>query len=174
MFLWCDIPVLAVLWCYLGLWLNHNVRTYFLTLSCYQTRSWSYTGHQTSVYFWDFTAHQPIMIMSSRSVYLNTFYPGQAQFHKRLTSTCAHSFTRNWQTALLESAKGRGWPQKIFYDQSPRKNVAWPGGNRTLDIPTIRLNLQGRSSNVTGWEKCTAVPGLEHRTLGLPFRCFTD
>ena len=28
--------------------------------------------------------------------------------------------------------------------------------------------------NATGWEKCTAVTGLEPGTLGLPFRCSTD
>ena len=47
----------------------------------------------------------------------NHTFPGQALafyhtfFHKKLT------------TALLESAIGRWWPQKIFQDQSPQKNA---------------------------------------------------
>ena len=35
-------------------------------------------------------------------------------------------FRQKLTTALLESAEGREWPQKIFHDQSPRKNVAEP------------------------------------------------
>ena len=37
-------------------------------------------------------------------------------------------------TAFLESAEGREWPYKIFYDQSPRKNVADLGGGWTRDL----------------------------------------
>ena len=51
--------------------------------------------------------------------------------------------------ALLESAEGREWPHKIFHDQSPRKNVAGPGGDRSCDLlitkrTRIRLSNRGR------------------------------
>ena len=43
-------------------------------------------------------------------------------------------FRQKLTTALLESAEGREWPQKIFHDQSPRKNVADLCGDWTRDL----------------------------------------
>ena len=43
-------------------------------------------------------------------------------------------FRQKLTTALLESAEGREWPQKIFHDQSPRKNVADLGGGWTRNL----------------------------------------
>ena len=36
----------------------------------------------------------------------NHTFPGQAQYSKWLTSTCAHSFTRYWQLPFLSQLKG--------------------------------------------------------------------
>ena len=50
--------------------------------------------------------------MLRQSVYLTTLFLGRTFFSQKLTS------------ALLESVEGRGWLQKIYHNQSPRKNVA--------------------------------------------------
>ena len=61
---------------------------------------------------------------------------------------CAHSFTRNWQLPLLNQRK-REWPQKIFHDQSPWKNIADLGGGWTHDLLVssrthIQMSHRGR------------------------------
>ena len=50
-------------------------------------------------------------------------------------------FRQKLTTDRLESAEDREWPQKIFHDQFPRKNVAKPSGDRTCDL----LNHQSDS-----------------------------
>ena len=84
---------------------------------------------------------QPIRVMSSVGSLLNHTFSLQAKCFEGLTSTCVHSFARNWQLPFLhESAEGREWPQKIFHDQSPWKNVAGPSMVRTRDSlgPVVR------------------------------------
>ena len=67
----------------------------------------------------------------SRLVYLTTrFFLGS----KRLTSIVQFFFRQNLTTAILDSAEGREWPQKILHDKAPRKKVARPGGDRTGDF----------------------------------------
>ena len=45
---------------------------------------------------------------------------------------CAHSFADNCPSWI--SGRLREWPEKIFHDQSPRKNVADLGGGWTRDL----------------------------------------
>ena len=68
-------------------------------------------------------------------------------------------FRQKLKSAPLQLAKGREWPLKIFYDQSTRKNVVGPGGDRTRDLPItsrtrIRLNHWGQFWCVYGLKYC--------------------
>ena len=67
------------------------------------------------------------------SVYLTTRLLGRLSPLSGLPVLCTF-FRQKLTTALLESAEGREWPQKIFHDQSPRKNVADLGGGWTRDL----------------------------------------
>ena len=51
-------------------------------------------------------------IMLSWSVYHTS--PGQAWSSKHLTSTCAHSFAKNWQVHVLNQLKGENDHRKCF------------------------------------------------------------
>ena len=53
-------------------------------------------------------------------------------------------FCRKLRTALLESAEGRKWLQKIFHDQFSRKNVARPDDLQITSQMHIRLTHRGR------------------------------
>ena len=78
----------------------------------------------------------PLGSCGARSVHLTTFFLGQA---KRLTSTCAHSFARNWQLPFLNQPKGENDLRKLFHDQSARKNIARPGGDRTRPVECLKM-----------------------------------
>ena len=105
-----------------------------------------------SICFCDFYSLS-LMVQStlSRSVNLTTLYLG-SHFCKPLTRTYALSFVRNWPPhwpALLESAKGENDRRKKVHDQSLRKNVAGPGGDRTRNLlitgrACTRLSHRGR------------------------------
>ena len=78
---------------------------------------------------------QPIRVMSSRSLYQTAFFLG------RFSQT--DNFCQNLTTALLESAEGGEWPQKIFCDHALLKNVARSSGDWTWDLLiTSRTHIQ--------------------------------
>ena len=66
----------------------------------------------------------------ARSVYLTTRLLGRLSPLSGYPVLCTF-FRQKLTTSLLESAEGGEWPQKIFHDQSPRKNVGW-GWTRDL------------------------------------------
>ena len=84
------------------------------------------------------TAQSTAMVMSRRRVNLTTLFLGKLR-PKRLTSTYgAHS------TVLAEPAVEEEWPEKLFHDQSPRKNVAGRKDrthDRARTRPPARLNM---------------------------------
>ena len=67
-----------------------------------------YSGKQTwanSVWFEVLRPCQPVKFMSSQSVYLITLLLCKLQSSKRITSTWAQSFDRNWQLSFLNQNK---------------------------------------------------------------------
>ena len=75
----------------------------------------------------------PMGSCRARSVYLTTCLLGRLSPLSGSPVLCT-CFRQKLTTALLESAEGREWPQKIFHDQSPRKNVADLGGGWTRNL----------------------------------------
>ena len=56
----------------------------------------------------------PLGSCQAQSIYPTTCFPGQAMSPKQLTSTCAHSFARNWQLPFLNQQKGENDCRKYF------------------------------------------------------------
>ena len=84
---------------------------------------------------WSVTAQSTLLwsCQAGHFNYLTTLFLG------RLSSLMVHLylctfFCQKLKTALFEPVEGNEWPQKIFHDQSPRKNVARPGGDWTCDL----------------------------------------
>ena len=75
----------------------------------------------------------PMGSCRARSVYLTTRLLGRFSPLSGYPVLCTF-FRQKLTTSLLESADGREWPQKIFHDQSPRKNVANLGGGWIRDL----------------------------------------
>ena len=71
-------------------------------------------------------------------------------------------FRQKLTTALLESEEGREWPQKIFHDQSPWKNVGDLGGGWTRD-----LLVSSRKVHPTEPPR----PAFEVKILLIMFKC---
>ena len=95
-----------------------------------------------------FKPSQPIRVMSSVASLPNHTFPGHALSSEQMTEYLCTLFYQKLTTALLESAEGREWPQKIFHDQSQQKIVARPYGDPTCDLlitswTGIWLNHQG-------------------------------
>ena len=65
----------------------------------------------------------PMGSCQGRTVYLTTRLLGRLSPLSGYSVLCTF-FRQKVTTALLETAEGREWPQKIFHDQSLRKNVA--------------------------------------------------
>ena len=59
-----------------------------------------------------------------QSVYQSTLFPRQVLSSKRLTSACAHSFTRNWQLPFLNQQMGESGPRKYFMTNF-HKRMLW-------------------------------------------------
>ena len=76
----------------------------------------------------------PLRSCRARSVYLTTFFPGMFIPLSRLTSTCTHSFARNWQLPFLNRRKGENDRRKHFMINLQKKNVAGLGGDRPRDL----------------------------------------
>ena len=55
-----------------------------------------------------------VRVMSSVVSLPKYTFPGQAQSSKHITSTCAHSFARNWQILFLTQWKGENDHRKYF------------------------------------------------------------
>ena len=105
---------------------------------------------------WFYGPVNPMGSCRARSVYLTTHLLGRLSPLSGLPVLCTF-FRQKLTTALLESAEGREWPQKIFHDQSPRKNVADLSGGRTRDLlvssrTRIQLSHRGRHKCGVCWE----------------------
>ena len=103
---------------------------------------------------------QPNRVMLSLSVYLTTLFPD------RLSSLSSKQYLK-LTTALLESGKGRVWPQKIVHDRSPAGIAPTTSWSPIGCI--IRLSNQG-------WPKCRARSysrGLFKEYLVIILGCFS-
>ena len=94
-----------------------------------------------------------------RSVYLTTLFLGQVWSSKLLTSTCAHSFARNWQLPFLKQWKVENDHRKYFMINLHERMLTdlggsnlWPSDHQ-LDVHPTKLprpaNLTLLSLNMT-------------------------
>ena len=67
-----------------------------------------------------------IKAMLSRSVYLTTLFLGRLSL--LCVSTCAHSFTRNWQLPFLNQRKRENDCRKYFTSNLPERMLLYPSG----------------------------------------------
>ena len=108
----------------------------------------------------------PMGSCQARSVYLTTRLLGRLSPLRGYLVLCTF-FRQKLKTALLDSAGGREWPQKIFHDQSPRRNVADHGGDWTRDFlvsSRIQLSVMLTDEHWVGpvtmdWTRSQAIRG---------------
>ena len=81
---------------------------------------------------------KPLGSCRAWSVYLTTLFPGQSS--KPLTSTCAHSFARNWQLLFLIQQKDKNDCRKYFIIQLHERMLSDPWG-LILIISGMRIRL---------------------------------
>ena len=77
---------------------------------------------------------QSIRVVSSAVNLPNHAFVWAGLSSKRLTSTCAHSFARNWQLPFLDQGKGKNNSRKYFMIDFRETNVAGLGGDWTRDL----------------------------------------
>ena len=88
--------------------------------------------------------NQPIMVISSRSIYLTTlFFLDRLKSSKQLTSTCAHSFARNWQLPFLSQQKRENGRREYFMINLHKRRLLDPAGIR----PATSLSPVRRASD---------------------------
>ena len=102
---------------------------------------------------------QPIRAMSSRSVYLTTLYlTGLSS--KLLNSTCAHSFTRNWQLPFLNQQKGENDCRIYFMINLHKRVLPDPVGKEPTTLISRPWSPVGHASD---WRKQFSA---KEKTLG--------
>ena len=83
---------------------------------------------------------QPIRVMSTTVSLPNHTFPGHAYSSKWLTSTCAHSFTRNWQLPFLNQQKGQNGHRKYFIVYLHNRKLPDSAGKEPVSFWSPYLN----------------------------------
>ena len=100
---------------------------------------------------------QPNRFILSTVIYLPSLLLGKLSPLSGYPVLCAF-FRQKLTTALLESAEVREWPQKVFHDQSPGKNVANPAGAKPANSwsPVARTSNWATKAGLLSGAMCTA------------------
>ena len=84
-------------------------------------------------------ACEPIRVMMSAVSFPNYTFPGQS--FKRLTSTYAHSFARNWQLPFLNQRKGENDRRKYFIINLHERMLPNPAGSNPERLITSQMSI---------------------------------